>query len=711
MSASADILDKIGRQRALDVKAAQSSRSIDELAVKAAADFPKRPLDLHAAVRDDNCVIAAEFKRASPSKGWMVDAATPVEDKVGEYCAGGARILSVLTEPTWFKGSLEDMQCARRRAEAWAAERGCARPIILRKDFIIDEYQVAEARAYGADTLLLIVSLLPTVEALKPLIDASRAHGLEPLVEVNSTAELEVAAAAGSRVIGVNNRNLRTFVVDLGATARVVAAAAVLARRAGSEHAGDAAPGAPLSVLSLSGLRSGDDIAPLFQDCIDATAAGFAAEKSAMTTGSDDPTHAAHTTRAAVLSVLRGFLIGEALMRAPDAQATVAAFVSAASDLGGSAESSATLATGGDRAPPLVKICGVRAAGDAVHAARCGADLIGLILVPGSARFADPAGAGAEAVAAVRAFREQDPRSLLAQLQPQVLSSAAPAAAAARSVATALQQLSQRAAQLRRAIQRARPLTVGVCMDQRTDAVLASAAACGVDLVQLHGSEDPAEVAAAYAGAAAAAAAGSDATAAVAAAAAARPPLPPFIKVLHVQVEQAGTDGGAAARVDAAARIDAAARVDAAAVEALGQHVLVWARAGAAAILLDTAVKGAGAAGGTGQAFNHSAVLAALAASLSAGASAEGVGEAALLSLPVLLAGGLAAENVATAAHSAAEEASAAAGGSAAVRVRVHAMGVDVSSGVEVAGGPKGSKDAGLVAAFVRAAKGAVPPA
>jgi len=695
MSAAEDILDKIGRQRALDVKAAQSSRSIVELDAKAAADFPKRPLDLHAAVRDGRPVIAAEFKRASPSKGWMVDAATPVEDKVGQYCAGGARILSVLTEPTWFKGSLEDMQCARRRAEAWAAERGCARPIILRKDFIIDEYQVAEARAYGADTLLLIVSLLPTVEALKPLVDASRARGLEPLVEVNSTAELEVAAAAGSRVIGVNNRNLRTFVVDLGATARVVAAAAMFARRASSGHGGDAAPVAPLSVLSLSGLRSGDDIAPLFQDCMDATTAVFTADKSA--TATDDAAHAAHTMRAVVLSVLRGFLIGEALMRAPDARATVADFVAAASGLVGSAEAIAAPATGGDRAPPLVKICGVRAAGDAVNAARCGADLIGLVLVPGAARFADPAGAGAEAVAAVRAFREQDPRSLLAQLQPPLLSSAGsagPATAAAGSVATALQQLSHRAAQLRRAIQRARPLTVGVCMNQRTEAVLASAAACGVDLVQLHGSEDPAEVAAAYAAAAAADAAASSP---LTAAAVAHPPLPPFIKVLHVPVEQAETDGGAA-------------RVDAAALAALGQQVLVWARVGAAAILLDTAVKGAGAAGGTGQTFDHSAVLAALAASLSAAASAEGGGEAARLSLPVLLAGGLAAENVATAACSAAEEATAAAAGGS-VAVRVHAVGVDVSSGVEVAGGPKGSKDARLVAAFVRAAKGAAPPA
>ena len=114
-------------------------------------------------------------------------------------------LLSVLTEPTWFKGSLADMVEARAAVEA--AYGAQDRPLILRKDFIVDEYQLVEAVAHGADTVLLIVAILP-VPLLASLLAAARGLGMEPLVEVANEGEMRVALQAGAKVVGVNNRNL-----------------------------------------------------------------------------------------------------------------------------------------------------------------------------------------------------------------------------------------------------------------------------------------------------------------------------------------------------------------------------------------------------------------------------------------------------------------------------------------------------------------------
>jgi anthranilate synthase/indole-3-glycerol phosphate synthase/phosphoribosylanthranilate isomerase len=134
------------------------------------------------------------------------------KDEVLPAAAG----ISVLTEPTWFKGTLADLAGVRGAVEAL----GDARPAVLRKDFIIDEYQVLEARVAGADSVLLIVASLDD-STLAQLLDFSRELGMEPLVEVNNAEEMRRALDSGATVIGINNRDLRDFNVDLGTTDRL----------------------------------------------------------------------------------------------------------------------------------------------------------------------------------------------------------------------------------------------------------------------------------------------------------------------------------------------------------------------------------------------------------------------------------------------------------------------------------------------------------
>ena len=128
------------------------------------------------------------------------------------YAAAGAAAISVLTEPTFFDGSLDDL----------AAVRAAVDVPLLRKDFVVSEYQLLEARAAGADAVLLIVAALPPVE-LKVLHDHARRHGLDVLVEAHDAQELAIAVDAGARIIGVNNRNLRTLQVDVHASETLIA--------------------------------------------------------------------------------------------------------------------------------------------------------------------------------------------------------------------------------------------------------------------------------------------------------------------------------------------------------------------------------------------------------------------------------------------------------------------------------------------------------
>ena len=214
------VLDRIVADRRLrlaeDRHARPEAALIDMAAVRSAAvGFAGRLREGRAAAPPGARVrLIAEIKRASPSRG-VIDADLDAAAQAREYADAGASAVSVLTEPTFFGGSIEDLASA---ADAFADDPD--RPGLLRKDFVFDPYQVAEARAHGADAVLLIVMMLEPA-ALSDLIALVEGHGMEALVEVHDEDELGAALDAGARVLGVNNRDLRTFDEDLGTFERL----------------------------------------------------------------------------------------------------------------------------------------------------------------------------------------------------------------------------------------------------------------------------------------------------------------------------------------------------------------------------------------------------------------------------------------------------------------------------------------------------------
>lgn len=162
--------------------------------------------------------LVAEIKRASPSKG-VFDADLDAVAQARDYAEAGAAAISILTEPDYFSGSIDDLA-----AVSGAFRKDLDRPALLRKEFIFDPYQVLEARAFGADALLLIVMMLEP-PALRDLLAQTRELGMEALVEVHDEAEMAAALEAGATVVGVNNRDLRTFQEDLGTFERLAALA------------------------------------------------------------------------------------------------------------------------------------------------------------------------------------------------------------------------------------------------------------------------------------------------------------------------------------------------------------------------------------------------------------------------------------------------------------------------------------------------------
>lgn len=170
-----------------------------------------RPLDFASALRGNHIKLIAEVKRASPSQGIIRPDFNPVEI-AQTYADNGAAAISVLTEAKYFQGSLDHLRDIRKAL-------GDRLPL-LRKDFIIDPYQVYESRAYGADSLLLIVAIL-TPGKLEALLGLSHELGMSCLVEVHNEAELEITLNSGAKVIGINNRDLSTFDVDLTTTKRL----------------------------------------------------------------------------------------------------------------------------------------------------------------------------------------------------------------------------------------------------------------------------------------------------------------------------------------------------------------------------------------------------------------------------------------------------------------------------------------------------------
>lgn len=261
--------------------------------------------------------LLAEIKRASPSKG-IIALGTCAPAQARKYATAGASVISVLTEPEWFKGSLEDMRAVRQSLDSMPN-----RPAVLRKEFIFEEYQILEARLAGADTVLLIVKMLD-IQTLTRLYHYSRSLGMEPLVEVNTAEEMKIAVDLGSEVIGVNNRDLTNFEVDLGTTSRLM----------------DLVPETTI-VCALSGISGPQDVQAYRKDGVKAV------------------------------------LVGEALMRASNTVEFITKLV-------GDPDVETQKKT---ERPLSVKICGTRTAEGAKAAIEAGADSVGIILVPGRKRF------------------------------------------------------------------------------------------------------------------------------------------------------------------------------------------------------------------------------------------------------------------------------------------------------------------------------------
>ncbi|KAK1509722.1 indole-3-glycerol phosphate synthase [Colletotrichum tamarilloi] len=260
--------------------------------------------------------LMAEIKRASPSKGiFDININAPTQAK--KYALAGASVISVLTEPEWFKGSIEDLRAVRQVLDGMPN-----RPAILRKEFIFEEYQILEARLAGADTVLLIVKMLET-ELLERLYKYSLSLGMEPLVEVQTAEEMTTALKLGSKAIGVNNRNLESFEVDMNTTSRL--------RSMVPENT---------IICALSGINSHQDVILCKNDGVNAV------------------------------------LVGEAIVRAPDTTKFIRELCS-----GTDAEPEPVKTQ-----PLFVKICGTRTPEAALEAVKAGADFVGICLVPSAKR-------------------------------------------------------------------------------------------------------------------------------------------------------------------------------------------------------------------------------------------------------------------------------------------------------------------------------------
>ena len=199
------LLDQIVASTRARVERLRAETQVDEL--EAAAAERAAPRGFAAALAGEDVAIIGEIKRISPLKGPLAPDLDPFET-ASAYARGGAAALSVLTEPEFFGGSLEDLRAVL--------------PVgipVMRKDFVVDPLQVLEARAAGADAVLLIVRVVQ--DDLANLLNETRAHGMDALVEVYDEADVRRALDAGASLVGVNNRDLATFEVDPDRTARL----------------------------------------------------------------------------------------------------------------------------------------------------------------------------------------------------------------------------------------------------------------------------------------------------------------------------------------------------------------------------------------------------------------------------------------------------------------------------------------------------------
>jgi indole-3-glycerol phosphate synthase len=214
------------------------------------APFPR---DFLGAFRKGRLALIAEIKKASPSKGVIRKDLDPAA-LAKEYEKAGASAISVLTDKKFFKGSLDHLRSARRATSL----------PVLRKDFIVDASQVYQSRIIGADAILLIVRAL-SIEDLGHLIDLADQLGLASLVEAHSKEEAEAAYLAGAKIIGINNRDLSNFSLDLDLTGEILRALPKLKERI---------------VVSESGIEDGRDAKRLFEAGVDAVLVGESILKS-----------------------------------------------------------------------------------------------------------------------------------------------------------------------------------------------------------------------------------------------------------------------------------------------------------------------------------------------------------------------------------------------------------------------------------------------
>ena len=203
------ILEEIVDRTCVDVARRRDAVPLERL--RASLDTRPEPRPFAEALTAPGIAVIAEHKRSSPSAG-TIGSGVSVADVVAAYERGGAAALSVLTEEHWFNGSLDDLRAARAVTDL----------PILRKDFIVDPYQVYEAAAAGADAILLIVAALHP-EDLRVLQSEARGLDLDVLVEIHDEEELEIALDADAELLGINNRDLRDFSVDLQRTFELLA--------------------------------------------------------------------------------------------------------------------------------------------------------------------------------------------------------------------------------------------------------------------------------------------------------------------------------------------------------------------------------------------------------------------------------------------------------------------------------------------------------
>jgi len=202
------MLDKIIAQKRVEVE--QREKSVPLSSLKERISQRETPRDFALALENTHTRLIAEVKRASPSRGILCPDFHPVE-LAKKYAEGGAAAISVLTETNYFQGSIDYLTAIRDEV-----------PLpLLRKDFIFDPYQVYESRAYGADALLLIAAILKQ-EQLKDLLSLSHQLGLKCLVEAHNQNEVERAIDSQAQIIGINNRDLTTFTIDINTTRQLL---------------------------------------------------------------------------------------------------------------------------------------------------------------------------------------------------------------------------------------------------------------------------------------------------------------------------------------------------------------------------------------------------------------------------------------------------------------------------------------------------------